>query len=681
MATTIYDKLRQEYPDVTSDIVLLNLAQQKYPGLNASNFKSFVVEDSVSPKSTATFESLGIDPALVPAYGTLMNYTQGATIGLLDDIVGLTRGQDAKQQFREAMSNYSEDAPFLLSTLPEIGGGLLTGGVGTKRLAESPLGKSALNRISQMSPLKKFATQLGIGGVTSGTAAIPYSEAESLQELLQDVRTGALLGTAGAGLFTPLAALGQLVAQKVTPSINRFASQIGFDPERAFGRSLAANLASDDITPQQIRKMAQTSDPNMMMADIQGSNVQQLADMYANLPGSQKTQALKALNVRARGAQERIMKEISDAVGLDAPGVNFDAIQQQLFRNMKNLQKPYEEVLDQNIVELTPSLKNLLKRPTMQQALKKAKLIVQDEGKPYIDKFYVPSINKATGQVESFEIAEKPTLHVFQKIKEGLDEMIDAQTDAVTGKIQGKGVRFVKLKQELLNELEKIPEYKNVKKLYSTEKSAKTALEMGRKFMRQDSEVSERIFNELSDTDKGFFKLGAARQLDDIVQNRNIDAPPRPLTQLNANKIRAVFGENSDNIINRFDTERMFAKTKTKIEQSSPTQPRQEKLRSETGVNLVEVADRPIGYFRSLLTDPINVIPPRQRDIAAETLFQPISLAEPRIKSLLGDNIPLVPENAAQRLQFDLTGKNVGSDLYRGLLFGANPTIVGQEIR
>ena len=673
MAT--YDQLKLQNPDLP-DSVLFSMMKQNNPTITRANFKTFK-----EAKPTATFESLGIDPALVPAYGTLMNYAQGASFGTLDDIVGLTRGQDAKQQFREAMSNYRKDAPFLLSTLPEIGGGLLTGGLGAKRLAESPIGKSALNRISQMSPVKRYATNLGIGGGTGAAVAIPYSEAESPQELLQDVGTGGLLGTAGAGLFAPLAAVGQSVAQKVMPSINRFASQIGFDPERAFGRSLARNLASDDITPEQIRTMAQTSDPNMMMADIPGTNVQQLADMYANLPGSQKTQALEALNTRARGAQERIMTEVSDAVGLDAPGVNFDAIQQQLLENMLKLQKPYEKVLDENIVEITPALKGLLNRPTMKSALARAKLIVQDEGKPDVDRFFIPSVDDATGQVKSFEIGERPTLHVFQKIKEGLDEMIDAQTDPVTGKIQGEGVRFVKLKKDLTDELEKITEYQEIKDLYATEKSAEKALEMGRKFMRQDSEVTERIFEGLSEADKGFFRLGAARQLDDIVQSRNIDAPPRPLTELNANRVRAVFGENADKIINRFETERMFARTKQKIEGGSPTQPRQEKLRSETGVDLVEAADRPVGFVRSLLTDPTNVIPPRQREIAAETLFQPMSLAEPRIRGLLGDGIPLVPENAAQRLQFDLTGANRGSDFYRGLLLGANPTIVGQQIR
>ena len=141
------------------------------------------------------------------------------------------------------------------------------------------------------------------------------------------------------------------------------------------------------------------------------------------------------------------MTEVSDAVGLDAPGVNFDAIQQQLLENMRKLQKPYEKVLDENIVEITPALKGLLNRPTMKSALARAKMIVQDEGKPDVDRFFIPSVDDATGQVKSFEIGERPTLHVFQKIKEGLDEMIDAQTDPVTGKIQGEGVRFVKQKK------------------------------------------------------------------------------------------------------------------------------------------------------------------------------------------------------------------------------------------
>ena len=683
---SIYEQAQKLYPSVKDDDILFELAKTDFPNVTEDNFRTDpnMVLSSTSNRNRPMVYDQN-DP-VVRFLTPLALFGQGASFGLADDIAGAVRGllpgtnfQQERQNVRNLFSQGREARP-IESALAELGGGLLGGVRASQALANTPVGRSLLNNLSNRSPLSRIGANLGGSAVAGGLLAIPQSESGNLGS---DIATGALLNTVGSAVFQPVAALGERVVQNVAPAVSRLSSSFVQNPQERFGRQLRTDLDRDRMSADDVIEFGR-KDPNLMLVDIPDSNVQALGDAFATLPGSAKLDAGRALNERARDSQTRLLKTVADAVGISDRKVNFDAVNQSLLQNMKTLSPQYEQILDENIVEMTPQLAKLLETPTMKNATKRAIAILQDERKPTVVQQFNPSFDARTGEVMEFTISETPSLHTFQKIKEGLDELIDAQTD-ITGKVSAEGARFVGLKNDLLKELDKIEAYKVIRKQYSTEKSAKRALELGRKYTREDSEVTERMFKDLSDNDQAFFKLGAARNLSDRIDRKGLDegdfpesAIPQALTTLDAQRIRAVFDkENADKIINRFGAERLFAKTKNVVGKGSQTQPRQQKIQDmaqpEVSTNL-SIG----GALQGLFGNPANLISEAERDIAGRVLFRPIVEQEGLLRNLLNQAPPITRETARDRLRFDLTAPGMGGDVFRGIQFGLMPTLINR---
>tara|TARA_R100001126_G_scaffold86061_2_gene54575 strand:+ start:811 stop:2847 length:2037 start_codon:yes stop_codon:yes gene_type:complete len=668
---------RQRFPTL-KDRDLFDMALMENPNLNRSEFLGEM------PPNVPANQGMVFDQSnpIVRNLSRLALLGQGATFGSLDDIAGGIRGlmpgttfEQERQNVRDAL-NQARQAEPLLSLGLEVAGGLLSGMGGSKAIVNTPIGQSLMNNLRGRSRITRGGANLAGGGVAGGVTAIPYSESGNLSG---DIAQGATLGLLGNAIFQPVAAVGERLVQNVTPFFGALKSSFADTPEEQFTRKLRMDASRDDITADDVIE-AGRSDPQMMMADFAGTNIQALADAFASLPSSAKTRAANLLDERAKDAQNRLLKTVADSVGISERKVNFDQVNQTLLENMRKIAPRYEQILDENIVQMTPELKDLLETPTMKNATKRAISILQDERKPTVVQQFNPSFDAQTGEVMEFTISETPSLHTFQKIKEGLDELIDAQTD-ITGKVSSEGARFVGLKNDLLKELDKIDAYKAIRNQYSTEKSAQRALELGRKFTREDSEVTERMFENLSDNDKAFFRLGAARNLSDKIEKKAEGAMPQALTSLDAQKIRSVFDpDNADKIINRFATERMFQGTKNTIAGGAPTQLRQAKVgeMNESPLANVNIANALPLLARGLFGNPAGMISEAERDIAGRVLFSPIVEQEGVIRNLLNQPAPITRENVSDRLRFDLTAPGLGGDIFRGFQFGAMPTLINR---
>ena len=668
---------RQRFPTL-KDRDLFDMALMENPNLNRSDFLGEM------PPNVPANQGMVFDQSnpIVRNLSRLALLGQGATFGALDDIAGGIRGlmpgttfEQERQNVRDALNQARQTEP-LRSLGLEFAGGLLTGVGGSRRIVNTPIGQSLMNNLRGRSSITRGGANLAGGGVAGGVTAIPYSESGNLSG---DIAQGVALGLLGNAILQPVAAVGERVVQNVAPFFGKLKSSITDNPEQQFSRKLRMDAARDDITADDVME-AGRSDPQMMMADLSGSNIKSLADAFASLPGSAKITAANRLDERAKDSQNRLLKTVADAVGITERKVNFDQVNQTLLENMRKLAPRYEQILDENIVQMTPKLKELLETPSMKNATKRAISILQDERKPTVVQQFNPSFNAQTGEVMEFTISETPSLHTFQKIKEGLDELIDAQTD-ITGKVSSEGARFVGLKNDLLKELDKIDAYKAIRNQYSTEKSAQRALELGRKFTREDSEVTARMFQDLSDNDKAFFRLGAARNLSDRIEKKAEGAMPQALTSLDAQKIRSVFdSENADKIIKRFATERTFQGTKNIIAGGSQTQPRQAKVgeMNESALANVNITNALPLLARGLFGNPAGMISEAERDIAGRVLFSPIVEQEGVIRNLLNQPAPITRENVSDRLRFDLTAPGLGGDIFRGLQFGAMPTLINR---
>lgn len=672
---------RQRFPTL-KDRDLFDMALMENPNLNRSEFLGEM------PPNVPANQGMVFDQSnpIVRNLSRAALLGQGVTFGALDDIAGGIRSflpgttfQQERQNVRDAL-NQARQAEPLLSLGLEVAGGLLSGMGGSRAVVNTPIGQSLMNNLRGRSRITRGGANLAGSGIAGGVTAIPYSESGNLSG---DIAQGATLGLLSNAIFQPVAALGERVVQNVAPAVSRLSSSFVQNPQERFGRQLRTDLGRDRMSADDVIEFGRR-DPNLMLVDIPDSNVRALGDAFATLPGSAKLDAGRALNERAKDSQTRLLKTVADAVGITERKVNFDQVNQTLLENMRKLAPRYEQILDENIVQMTPKLKELLETPSMKNATKRAISILQDERKPTVVQQFNPSFNAETGEVMEFTISETPSLHTFQKIKEGLDELIDAQTD-ITGKVSAEGARFVGLKNDLLKELDKIEAYKVIRNQYSTEKSAKRALELGRKYTREDSEVTARMFQDLSDNDKAFFRLGAARNLSDRIDRRGLDegdfpesAIPQALTTLDAQRIRSVFDkENADKIINRFGAERLFAQTKNVVGKGSQTQPRQQKIQDMAQPE-VPTSLSIGGALQGLFGNPANLISEAERNIAGRVLFRPIVEQEGLLRNLLDQAPPITRETARDRLRFDLTAPGMGGDVFRGIQFGLMPTLINR---
>jgi hypothetical protein len=109
----------------------------------------------------------------------------------------------------------------------------------------------------------------------------------------------------------------------------------------------------------------------------------------------------------------------------------------------------------------------------------------------------------------------KPTVEVLDQVKRGLDNLIEKETDAVTGKTTSLGRIYTQKKNEFLNALDKaVPDYELARGIYRGGAELKDAMRKGlNEFGKMDHEQVGKTVAKMSDAEKQAFRTGVARDL------------------------------------------------------------------------------------------------------------------------------------------------------------------------
>lgn len=410
--------------------------------------------------------------------------------------------------------------------------------------------------------LARFAPALASGGMDLGAA----KSGSTVANLLMRGGAGAATGAASAGLIDPetagagaaigavmppavLAAArggslaGKVVSEPIKAIINALRS-----PEEQSTRLITKALARDGITPEILAQRLQELGPNAMVADAAGKNTLGLADYAATIPGQARDQGLAALEERAKGAGGRVIGALKGNLGVDS--TNVDELTQGLHENMRQVAKThgYDEILNSGTVENTPDLQKLMGSSTVKSALGKAFSILDDDialgraDRKVLESFaftdprtgittpvsgldakFARGVLRPAGarfDPDNFSLVKTPTLRALDYVKRGLDSIIQDGTDAITGKMSSQAERANALRRNLLSQIDTgNPDYAAVRSAYSDEKSGESALNLGRAFMRDDSEVTARRLSEMTPAEQKYFQAGAARAVMDKIKS------------------------------------------------------------------------------------------------------------------------------------------------------------------
>ena len=273
-------------------------------------------------------------------------------------------------------------------------------------------------------------------------------------------------------------------------------------------------------------------------------------------PGIAKNAVMRDLRTRAQGAGGRVNASLQGHMGVASTGT--DDIVQGLHQDMRDVAAAhdYDGILNNGIVEYGPELQDLMTGPTMQSAMGSARRTVKNDiargltDSSTQDFFKIDPNGGLFAPFGGFsgDMATRPTLRAWDYVKRGLDKIISDQTDPLTGKLSSKGAEAVDFKAQMMPLLDSgNPAYLAVRQAYSEPKAAESALNLGRHFMSDAFDVTNRRLANMTPADRKYFQIGAARAVQDKIES-GVDTGMNYADFLNRtglrNKLRAAFSDN-----------------------------------------------------------------------------------------------------------------------------------------
>ena len=442
---------------------------------------------------------------------------------------------------------------------------------GTNLLSGSLRGESMLGNLAARTG--SLATQgaalgAGAGAITSGDQPVG-------QAALEGAATGAALGPV-------LGAAGAIGSAFLRPLLARIPGVA----ERQAATQILTALQRDQITPADAQAALQRLGPEAAVIDVGGANVRRLGEAIANKPGAGAQTAETFLEGRAAGQQSRINTAIRTATGSQADF--YDALSDLTQQRSQAAAPLYKQAFDSTIVapQDAAALERFVTDPIGQQGLQRGMRTLELEAKA-ADQPFNPADYGVTQDADGKWILASgtPNLRLFDAVKRGMDSITEQYRNPTTGLMDfakyddnfGSGRAVDNLRKSYVAELRsRFPDYADALDAWSGPSKAIDALNMGRRVLGQDPEVSAKAISNLSDNEKEFFKAGVARALKDRVEGvqDSADATRRIFgNQLIRDKIAAAFGDPAafDKFQRTMEAEAQFAKTRNEVLKGSPT--------------------------------------------------------------------------------------------------------------
>ena len=430
---------------------------------------------------------------------------QGLTLGAADELgdLGVTlrrffSGQPWEQaraagarergRQREDLAAVREEMP-IASMGAEAAGALGTG---------APLARGLMAG-AQALRAGPVAAPIMTGGAEGGLAGFMAAD----ENRLAGAGLGAGLGAGGTAAMGPIGA----GAGKAWEAALPYTRKLFEGPRSAAGRIMTEQLQATGMTPAMLRARQRQLGPEAAFADVAGDAGIGLGQgvVQADKTGAVAAEARKRMRLRDQGSTERLRRDMAGVTGVsERLQPSLDAVRA---RQVAASEPAYATAYAQDI-NLTPKLKNLLERPPMRKAWAEARDAAATRGEelpPFM-------------QLDEFGNWEQqgvmPDMRSWDRMKQGLDRLIDAQTDPVTGRVTPRGRDLVKMKGELTEELDAInPAYKRARQAFAGDAEIESAMRQGEKFLTMKTREVKSALEGATDSEREAFLVGATEAM------------------------------------------------------------------------------------------------------------------------------------------------------------------------
>ena len=535
-------------------------------------------------------------------FGTLPNIQAGAIAGVkgLGRALGMDAGtslsSDYDAELNKAQADrraYRQAHPFWAAA-GNVAGGVLTG-AGAAKAGATIVGRMPSQGLSNLLP----RTVAGAGEGAAYGAAAGFGGGEgSVENRLQGAKDAILPG---------------LVAGAAAPAVIDVAGKVGGvardwytgwrAPQTRADELLVQSIMRDKATPTGSSPSALAAavddakaagQPDFMVADAGGTNLQKTLKRAARTPGEFRDTATRTVDARQMGQGARISGFVDDALG--TKGDSAYATEQALLQGRRAAAEPLYEQAYKAPTPTDPFYTSeTLGRDSVQRAMSSAERVAAEKQIP-VSELYAEVPNPAAKTVTT----QKPSsvlgpdgAPVMQAVTETVDptvrvptvrgwDFIKRELDAMVTQLYKSGdttqAEAVKATRNALRDRlgADIPEYGQALARYSDDSASLEAIEAGRQLAKAGNpDEAKAIFGGLNPGQQSLARTGAAREMQTPLQNRN-DTADKTLLFSNPNSrgkmdvlaedpaARQVFAD-------RIGREQSMAKTRNVIKGGSDT--------------------------------------------------------------------------------------------------------------
>lgn len=282
------------------------------------------------------------------------------------------------------------------------------------------------------------------------------------------------------------------------------------------------------------RAMAEVArNPDSALVDVLGMRGERLARVAANVDGPGAELADRFVGERIAGRGDR-MQGAADTL---APRSFYQDLEALKTGQREASVPAYEEAFSRPYV-WDERLQEFADSPTVREGINKGVRIIRDEDLAAGRKFD-PTQYSVTGFNDAGDpiIDKVQSLRLLDAGKRGIDEIINAARDPITGNVQWTQALRAKeaVRKALVDKLDEATTdtatgrspYADARRAWAEPAQIEDAMWLGRRFLRGDEEVTARKVAQMSPGEREAFQSGVRRELVDTINTNTQTAPAK----------------------------------------------------------------------------------------------------------------------------------------------------------
>lgn len=480
---------------------------------------------------------------------------QGLTLGFGEELEAGARAPFSNEDYatirdrlRAQQSQFGKDYPITQVGLDVLGGLAAPAGI---------LGATYKAGQGIMSATKAGAGAGALTGAITGAGVAPELSDVPMSAAGYGAAGGVLGGVAPSVFAIGGNAIGNIIDSLGFTNANKIAS-----------RKLQEYLKKENLTPPQVTSMLdeyrRLGVPQPVLADI-GENLRGAGYASYIVPNPQKTATAKFLDSRQQDLANNLVKGLEQKSGVNSQGrFGFDYINDLAMAQDAAAKKAYPQAYSKDI-PATPFRKYADRdvfANAYEQAVKRADVYGQK----------LPSLE----QIRNAQFISTQILH---EIKKGLDDVVEKETDAITGKMTGYGRDVANVKREF-NDLIKYynKDYAQANAKFADISRLKSSYNDGLDYMKMETSELASKLKKMTPAERESFRVGMLSDIKDKMSKFKGGDPSRLVFKSDRQKESLKYAFDSvgqyKDFVRQVDAQNELMKTYKKVRGGSETQER-----------------------------------------------------------------------------------------------------------